>query len=421
MGDGLDRRALLKAGGLLTLGGVLAACTGQGRPSAQPSRTATRRHRRRRARRRRRRPRPPSTCSTRPAPAPSRRRRSPARPGSTRDAVRTDIRDGQPGVPLDLAFRVEQRGRLHADPERRRRPLAVRRPGVYSGFAGAAPGQGGSAGGRDQYGDAEAAPTTPERCLRGTQVTDADRRRHLQLPLSRLVPDPDGAPAPQGPPRRRRPASPRSCSSTTPSRTPSTRRTTRTGSTPAATPGTTGTRSTSRPPSCTSPRARPAGSAPSCSRSADQRRYSGCSDRDRRPARPECNEVITEGSPGTQRASKVQIRCVTATHPSVNRSEEPVRSSPRSRRARFTLTLTAHGHRGRLRRPGPGRPGAGGRRRVLPVLRPELGDRVGRRRRCAAPTRRSRASSTSRWATCGARRRTPTPSARRARPSTVTG
>jgi protocatechuate 3,4-dioxygenase beta subunit len=46
--------------------------------------------------------------------------------------------------------------------------------GVYSGFAGASPGQGGSAGGKDQYGDRQSRATDAERFLRGTQATGAD-------------------------------------------------------------------------------------------------------------------------------------------------------------------------------------------------------------------------------------------------------
>jgi protocatechuate 3,4-dioxygenase beta subunit len=46
--------------------------------------------------------------------------------------------------------------------------------GIYSGFAGADPGQGGSPDGRDGYGDAQAAATDPGRFLRGTQVAGPD-------------------------------------------------------------------------------------------------------------------------------------------------------------------------------------------------------------------------------------------------------
>jgi protocatechuate 3,4-dioxygenase beta subunit len=46
--------------------------------------------------------------------------------------------------------------------------------GYYSGFAGAAPGQGGSRAGADEYGDSESAATSPQRFLRGTQVTGVD-------------------------------------------------------------------------------------------------------------------------------------------------------------------------------------------------------------------------------------------------------
>jgi protocatechuate 3,4-dioxygenase beta subunit len=90
------------------------------------------------------------------------------------DAVRGDIRDARPGVPLDLAFRVERSGSCAPVPNAVVDLWQCDAGGVYSGFAKAAPGQGGHAGGRDQYGDAESAATTAERWLRGTQVTGPD-------------------------------------------------------------------------------------------------------------------------------------------------------------------------------------------------------------------------------------------------------
>jgi protocatechuate 3,4-dioxygenase beta subunit len=89
-------------------------------------------------------------------------------------AVRRDIRDDRPGVPLDLAFRVVQMPACA--------PVAgavvdlwqCDALGGYSGFAGAAPGDGGRPDGRDRYGDAQAAPTAGDRWLRGTQLTGAD-------------------------------------------------------------------------------------------------------------------------------------------------------------------------------------------------------------------------------------------------------
>jgi protocatechuate 3,4-dioxygenase beta subunit len=89
------------------------------------------------------------------------------------DAVRTDIRDGRPGTPLDLAFRVERAGSCTPIPGAVVDLWQCDALGVYSGFAKAAPGQGGSPGGTDQYGDKESAATTAERWLRGTQMTDA--------------------------------------------------------------------------------------------------------------------------------------------------------------------------------------------------------------------------------------------------------
>jgi protocatechuate 3,4-dioxygenase beta subunit len=88
--------------------------------------------------------------------------------------VRSDIRDGRPGVPLELAFRVVRQPSCA--------PLAnavvdlwqCDAQGVYSGFAGARPGNGGQPGGRDRYGDKESAATDADRWLRGTQVTGPD-------------------------------------------------------------------------------------------------------------------------------------------------------------------------------------------------------------------------------------------------------
>jgi protocatechuate 3,4-dioxygenase beta subunit len=174
MGEPLDRRTVLRAAGLLTLGGVLAACSGGSAPAARPSRT------------------PSSAPSSASAAATS---TAPPTPPAVQlldqagtctltpttiagptwfdaDAVRTDIRDGRPGVPLDLAFRVERAGTCAPIPGAVVDLWQCDALGVYSGFAKAAPGQGGSPGGRDRYGDAESAPTTAERWLRGTQVTD---------------------------------------------------------------------------------------------------------------------------------------------------------------------------------------------------------------------------------------------------------
>jgi protocatechuate 3,4-dioxygenase beta subunit len=168
----LDRRSVLAAGGLIGLGAVLAACSGQPERTAATTSTPSAA--------------PVSTSAPPPPPPPS--------PVDLLDgagtctltpetiagptwfdahAVRSDIRDGRPGTPLDLAFRV-----VHAGPCT---PVAnavvdlwqCDAQGVYSGFADASPGQGGSRGGVDEYGDNESAATTAERFLRGTQVTDA--------------------------------------------------------------------------------------------------------------------------------------------------------------------------------------------------------------------------------------------------------
>ena len=160
---------MLGAGGLLSLGALLAACTTD-QPSAA-SRTSTSA--------------PPST-TTPPPPA------SPVglldtagtctlTPGTIAgptwfDAhvVRSDIVDGRPGTPLAVAFRV-----VRADGCT---PMAgavvdlwqADAGGSYSGFAGAGPGQGGRAAGRDEYGDQQSAATDADRFLRGTQGTGAD-------------------------------------------------------------------------------------------------------------------------------------------------------------------------------------------------------------------------------------------------------
>jgi protocatechuate 3,4-dioxygenase beta subunit len=168
-----DRRQLLGAGGLLSLAALLAACDGGSTPAA-PSTT------------------PPvaaPTSSAAPAPPP---------PPSAVDllagsspcvltaetiagptwfdahAVRSDIRDGRPGVPLELAFRVVQLPACTPVGQAVVDLWQCDALGVYSGFAGADPGDGGSPGGRDEYGDKQSATTDAEAWLRGTQVTGPD-------------------------------------------------------------------------------------------------------------------------------------------------------------------------------------------------------------------------------------------------------
>jgi protocatechuate 3,4-dioxygenase beta subunit len=173
MGDGLDRRSVLRAGGLLSLGAVLAACTGGSQRAATASRAAPR--------------------STRPAPTTT--AAPPLSPvdllaGATTcpltpetiagptwfdaHAVRSDVREDRPGSPLDLAFRVEGGGGCAPVPAAVVDLWQCDATGVYSGFAGAAPGQGGSRAGADEYGDPESRATAPQRFLRGTQVTGGD-------------------------------------------------------------------------------------------------------------------------------------------------------------------------------------------------------------------------------------------------------
>jgi protocatechuate 3,4-dioxygenase beta subunit len=89
-------------------------------------------------------------------------------------AVRSDVRDGKAGIGLMLAFRVVGGAACT--------PLAnavvdlwqADAGGVYSGFLGAGPGQGGAPGGQDRYGQPESKATDPSRALRGTQATSAD-------------------------------------------------------------------------------------------------------------------------------------------------------------------------------------------------------------------------------------------------------
>ncbi|MCW2576326.1 MAG: Protocatechuate 3,4-dioxygenase beta subunit [Modestobacter sp.] len=89
-------------------------------------------------------------------------------------AVRSDIRDGRPGVPLELAFRVVQLPACTPVGQAVVDLWQCDALGVYSGFAGADPGDGGSPGGRDEYGDKQSATTDAEAWLRGTQVTGPD-------------------------------------------------------------------------------------------------------------------------------------------------------------------------------------------------------------------------------------------------------
>jgi protocatechuate 3,4-dioxygenase beta subunit len=168
---------VLKAGGLLSLGAVLAACSGT------PQRTAT----------------APTTSRAAPrttAPAPTTTAAPTRSPvdllasantcaltpqtiaGPTwfdAHAVRVDIRDGRPGRPLALAFRVEHQGSCAPVPQAVVDLWHCDAGGYYSGFAGVGPGDGGNrAPGADEYGDPESQPTDADRFLRGTQVTGAD-------------------------------------------------------------------------------------------------------------------------------------------------------------------------------------------------------------------------------------------------------
>ena len=172
----IDRRSLLGAGGALGLAAVLAACSADRSPAAPSSSPQAAG--------------PTSAPTSTPAPTPP--------PPSAVDllasagtctltpktiagptwfdahAVRSDVRDGRPGTELALALRVEGAAGCA--------PVAgavvdlwqADAGGVYSGFTGAAPGQGGSPGGRDPYGQPQSRATDPGRALRGTQATGSD-------------------------------------------------------------------------------------------------------------------------------------------------------------------------------------------------------------------------------------------------------
>jgi protocatechuate 3,4-dioxygenase beta subunit len=168
------RRSVLGAGGLLTLSALLAACGGDRPRAAAPTTTSA--------------PTttgPPPPASPAPAPSPvdllDAAGTCTLTPGTIAGptwfdahAVRSDIRDGRPGTPLALAFRVVQADGCTPLPGAVVDLWQADAGGIYSGFAGASPGQGGHAGGADEYGDDQSAATDADRFLRGTQVTGAD-------------------------------------------------------------------------------------------------------------------------------------------------------------------------------------------------------------------------------------------------------
>jgi protocatechuate 3,4-dioxygenase beta subunit len=88
--------------------------------------------------------------------------------------VRSDVRDGKPGMELDLTLRVVKAAGCA--------PVAgavvdlwqADAGGVYSGFAGSGSGDGGAPDGQDQYGKPQSKATDPGRALRGTQDTGPD-------------------------------------------------------------------------------------------------------------------------------------------------------------------------------------------------------------------------------------------------------
>ena len=175
---GLDRRALLGAGGLLSLTAVLAACTAA-RPSPAATGSATTPDRSTAA---------PTTPPPPPPPAPASPVDLLAGAGTCTltpktiagptwfdaHAVRSDVRDGRPGVELALALKVVGASGCNPVPGAVVDLWQADAGGVYSGFVGASPGQGGHPGGRDEYGDPQSRPTDPGRALRGTQATGPD-------------------------------------------------------------------------------------------------------------------------------------------------------------------------------------------------------------------------------------------------------
>jgi protocatechuate 3,4-dioxygenase beta subunit len=88
--------------------------------------------------------------------------------------MRSDVREGRPGVELTLAFRVVRAGPCTPVPGAVVDLWQADAGGVYSGFAGARPGDGGPPDGRDEYGRPQARATDPGRALRGTQPASAD-------------------------------------------------------------------------------------------------------------------------------------------------------------------------------------------------------------------------------------------------------
>lgn len=187
MSGEFDRRGLLRAGGLLSLAAVLNACSsGTGGSTAATATSSGNRA-------------PSPTPATSPAtssatsPAAAAPATAPAVALLRNDRactltratiagptwfdahdVRSDIRDGRPGVPLDLAFRVVRQPSCAPLPNAVVDLWQCDAAGVYSGFAGARPGNGGAPGGRDRYGDKESTATDADRWLRGTQVTGPD-------------------------------------------------------------------------------------------------------------------------------------------------------------------------------------------------------------------------------------------------------
>src|SRR6476469_565626 len=182
MSDRFDRRALLRAGGLLSLAAVLEACSSGSSGAPAESTTAAR---------------TAATTSSGTRSASAAPSAAPATPSAAAllrndractlthatiagptwfDAhdVRSDIRDGRPGVPLELAFRVVQQPSCAPVPHAVVDLWQCDALGIYSGFARARPGNGGSPGGRDRYGDKESAATDADRWLRGTQVSGPD-------------------------------------------------------------------------------------------------------------------------------------------------------------------------------------------------------------------------------------------------------
>jgi protocatechuate 3,4-dioxygenase beta subunit len=88
--------------------------------------------------------------------------------------VRSDVRDGRPGVELVLALRVARAAGCTPVTGAVVDLWQADAAGVYSGFAGVGAGDGGQPDGQDEYGRPQSQATAPGRALRGTQQSGPD-------------------------------------------------------------------------------------------------------------------------------------------------------------------------------------------------------------------------------------------------------